>query len=80
MGHDAMFPEAARAFGVKGADLICVPAALKYPRVASLGPTDVPFADPIIREADDVHWHLLRSRSGRTMPSSLSPIGAAAIT
>ena len=26
VGHDAMFPEAARAFGVKGADLICVPA------------------------------------------------------
>ena len=63
VGHDAMFPEAARAFGVKGADLICVPGALKYPRVASLGPTDVPFADPIIRAADDVHWHLLRSRS-----------------
>ena len=63
VGHDAMFPEAARAFGVKGADLICVPGALKYPRVASLGPTDVPFADPVIREADDVHWHLLRSRS-----------------
>ena len=63
VGHDAMFPEAARAFGVKGADLICVPGALKYPRVASLGPTDVPFADPVLREADDVHWHLLRSRS-----------------
>ena len=63
VGHDAMFPEAARAFGVKGADLICVPAALKYPRVTGLGPTAVPFEDPIIREADDVHWHLLRSRS-----------------
>ena len=63
VGHDAMFPEAARAFGVKGADLICVPAALKYPRVTSLGPTDVPFEEPILREADDVHWHLLRSRS-----------------
>ena len=58
VGHDAMFPEAARAFGVKGADLICVPAALKYPQVASLGSTDVPFEDPILREADDVHWHL----------------------
>ena len=63
VGHDAMFPEAARAFGVKGADLICVPAALKYPRVASLGATNVPFEEPILREADDVHWHLLRSRS-----------------
>ena len=63
VGHDAMFPEAARAFGVKGADLICVPAALKYPRVTNLGATDVPFEEPILREADDVHWHLLRSRS-----------------
>ena len=63
VGHDAMFPEAARAFGVKGADLICVPAALKYPRVTGLGPTEVPFEDPIIKDADDVHWHLLRSRS-----------------
>ena len=63
VGHDAMFPEPARALGVKGADLICVPAALKYPRVAGLGATDVPFPDPVIRGADEVHWHLLRSRS-----------------
>ena len=63
VGHDAMFPEAARAFGVKGADLVCVPGALRYPRSTPLGPTAVPFDDPIIKDADDVHWHLLRSRS-----------------
>ena len=63
VGHDSMFPEAARAFGVKGADIVCVPGALRYPRVTPLGPTAVPFDDPIIKEADDVHWHLLRSRS-----------------
>ena len=63
VGHDAMFPEAARAFGVKGADLVCVPGALRYPRPTPLGPTAVPFDDPIIKQADNVHWHLLRSRS-----------------
>ena len=63
VGHDSMFPEAARAFGVKGADIVCVPGALRYPRVTPLGPTAVPFDNPIIKEADDVHWHLLRSRS-----------------
>ena len=63
VGHDVMFPEPARALGVKGADLICVPAALKYPGVAGLGSTDVPFPDPVIRGADELHWHLLRSRS-----------------
>ncbi len=63
VGHDAMFPEAARAFGVKGADLVCVPGALRYPRIMPLGPTAVPFEDPIIKDADEVHWHLLRSRS-----------------
>ena len=42
VGHDAMFPEAARAFGVKGADLICVPAALKYPGPRAWGPPMFP--------------------------------------
>ena len=63
LGHDAMFPEAARAYGVKGADLLCVPGALEFPRVTPLGATEVPLDPPEIREADDVHWHLLRSRS-----------------
>ncbi|MEE9248133.1 MAG: nitrilase-related carbon-nitrogen hydrolase [Dehalococcoidia bacterium] len=63
VGHDAMFPEPARALAVKGADLICVPGALKYPGVSALGPTLVPLAKSIVTGPDPVHWHILRSRS-----------------
>jgi predicted amidohydrolase len=36
---------------------------LKGPAPVTLGPTDIPFADPIIKGDDPNHWHLAKGRS-----------------
>ena len=40
-----------------------MPAALNGPAPVSLGPTRIPFPDPILKEDDPHHWHLCKGRA-----------------
>lgn len=56
-GDDLLYPEPIRCLAIEGADVVCVPAALKNPQ-------------PILRSQvmpggdDTIHWHLARTRAG----------------
>jgi predicted amidohydrolase len=63
VGYDLVMSEPARCLSIDGCDLICVPAALKGPAPITLGPTEIPFADPIIKGDDPHHWHLAKGRA-----------------
>ena len=66
IGCDLFFPEATMSLASWGCDLICVPAALKYPRPIGVDATDIPFPDPIPRSADPLHFLLWRVRAEQT--------------
>jgi predicted amidohydrolase len=63
VGYDAVISEPARCLAIDGCDLICICAALKGPAPVTLGPTKIPFADPIIKGDDPHHWHLGKGRA-----------------
>jgi len=63
IGYDLVMSEPARCLSIDGCDVICVPAALKGPAPITLGPTEIPFADPIIKGDDPHHWHLAKGRA-----------------
>ena len=63
VGYDLVISEPARCLTIDGCDLICVAAALKGPAPITLGPTKIPFEDPIIKGDDPHHWHLAKGRS-----------------
>ena len=63
VGYDLVISEPARCLAIDGCDLVCVVAALKGPAPITLGPTNIPFADPIIKGNDPHHWHLAKGRS-----------------
>ncbi|MFH1328103.1 MAG: nitrilase-related carbon-nitrogen hydrolase [Candidatus Bathyarchaeota archaeon] len=64
IGYDAMFPEAARCLALDGVDILCIPSAVEYPRPIGLKATSVPHPEPIVKNADPLHWHLWRMRAG----------------
>lgn len=63
IGYDLVISEPARCLSIDGCDVIAVPAALKGPAPITLGPTEIPFADPIIKGDDPHHWHLAKGRA-----------------
>lgn len=62
VGYDLVMSEPARCLSINGCDVVCVPAALKGPKPIPLGPTEIPFEDPIIKGDDPHHWHLAKGR------------------
>ncbi len=56
IGHDAVFPEAARCLALRGADVICAPSAVAAPKPAIIPPAR--------SAADEPSWHLWRVRAG----------------
>lgn len=74
--------EAARVLAIRGADLICVPGALEYPRAAALGATEVPHPSPIMTGPAVVHIarvrrHHVGVEAKRTIRRSPSPTSVA---
>ncbi len=63
VGYDAIISEPARCLAINGCDLICICAALEGPAPITLGPTKIPFADPIIKGDDPHHWHIGKARA-----------------
>lgn len=63
IGHDAMFPEAGRCLAIRGADIICVPAAIQGPEPLDLPPTKVPLKEKILNVSNRGYWHLGRVRA-----------------
>jgi predicted amidohydrolase len=64
IGHDALFPEAARVLALRGCDLIACPAAIKGAFSSSHTGTAVAQPTPIPTGADPFHWHHFRVRAG----------------
>jgi predicted amidohydrolase len=64
IGHDALFPEAARVLALRGCDLIACPAAIKGTFSSSHAGSDVLQPAPIPTGADPHHWHHFRVRAG----------------
>jgi predicted amidohydrolase len=62
-GEDSLFPEAGRCMAIRGADIICVPAAVTGPAPIDLPPTEVPLAEEIRAAPDRAYWHLWRVRA-----------------
>lgn len=55
-GDDLLYPEPIRCLAIEGADVICVPAALKAPEPIR--------RSQVMRAGDDtIHWHLARTRA-----------------
>jgi len=63
IGYDAIISEPVRCLAIDGCDLVCICAALKGPAPVTLGPTKIPFADPIIKGDDPHHWHIAKGRA-----------------
>jgi predicted amidohydrolase len=64
IGHDALFPEAARVLALRGCDLIACPAAIKGTFSSSHAGSAVAQPAPIPTGADPHHWHHFRVRAG----------------
>ncbi|MEW9309741.1 nitrilase-related carbon-nitrogen hydrolase [Labrys neptuniae] len=64
IGHDAMFPEAARILSLRGCDLIACPAAMRERFYAGHPGSAIRQSYPIPTGADPSHWHHFRVRAG----------------
>ncbi|PRH84771.1 amidohydrolase [Labrys okinawensis] len=64
IGHDAMFPEAARILSLRGCDLIACPAAMRERFYASHPGSAIHQNYPIPTGATPDHWHHFRVRAG----------------
>jgi predicted amidohydrolase len=64
IGHDALFPEAARVLALRGCDLIACPSAIKGVFSSSHAGTAIAQPTPIPTGADRHHWHHFRVRGG----------------
>lgn len=64
IGHDAMFPEAARILSLRGCDLIACPAAIRERFHAGHAGSALHQNYPIPTGADPNHWHHFRVRAG----------------
>jgi hypothetical protein len=62
IGYDALFPEAARALAIDGADIVACPSLVRGPRVQSYGPTAVPMLPWVDNGPTAAHFHLWRER------------------
>ncbi|MDR3516988.1 MAG: nitrilase-related carbon-nitrogen hydrolase [Azospirillaceae bacterium] len=64
IGHDALYPEAARVLSLRGCDLIACPAAIAGKFTGAHAGTRVRHNYPIPTGADPCHWHAMRVRGG----------------
>lgn len=62
IGYDALFPEAARALALAGADIIACPSMVAGPAVRPYGASAVPFPPHIDAGPTADHFHLWRER------------------
>jgi predicted amidohydrolase len=62
IGYDALFPEAARALAIDGADIVAFPSLIQWPPVTPYGPTAVPLAPWVDVGPTAAHFHLWRER------------------
>lgn len=63
VGHDINFPESTRLLALDGADVICVPAALAFPKPAGVDSTAIPYPKGVNVGNDPLHWILWRQRA-----------------
>jgi predicted amidohydrolase len=64
IGHDALYPEAARVLALRGCDIVACPAAIAGRFAAGHPGTAVAQGWPIPTGADPLHWHHFRVRAG----------------
>jgi predicted amidohydrolase len=62
IGYDALFPEAARALAIDGADIIACPSLLTWPAPVPYGETAVPMDPWVEAGPTEAHFHLWRER------------------
>jgi predicted amidohydrolase len=77
IGYDALFPEAARALAIEGADIIAFPSLLHGPLVQPYGPTAVPMPPWVDVGPTEAHFHLWRERERENQVHVLFANGAA---
>jgi predicted amidohydrolase len=77
IGYDALFPEAARALALDGADIIACPSLLSWPPVLPYGATAVPMPPFVDTGPTDDHFHLWRERERENNVHVLFANGAA---
>lgn len=77
IGYDVLFPEAARALALAGADIIACPSLVTRPAVLPWGATEVPFPAFIAAGPTDDHYHLWRERERENHAHVLFANGAA---
>jgi predicted amidohydrolase len=77
IGYDALFPEAARALAIEGADIIACPSLLSWPPVLPYGATAVPMPDHVDAGPTGHHFHLWRERERENNTHVLFANGAA---
>jgi predicted amidohydrolase len=77
IGYDVLFPEAARALALAGADIIACPSLVTWPAVLPWGATAVPFPEFIAAGPTDDHYHLWRERERENHAHVLFANGAA---
>jgi predicted amidohydrolase len=77
IGYDALFPEAARALAIAGADIIACPSLLTWPPVLPYGETAVPMVPWVEAGPTEDHFHLWRERERENNTHVLFANGAA---
>ena len=77
IGYDAVFPEAARALAIAGADLIVCPSLLAWPPVTPYGATAIPMPPHVDAGPTAAHFHLWRERERENNTHVLFANGAA---
>ncbi|MBA2596070.1 MAG: hypothetical protein H0V00_05525 [Chloroflexia bacterium] len=77
IGYDALFPEAARALAIDGADIIACPSLVSWPPVLPYGETVIPMPPFVDAGATDAHYHLWRERERENNAHVLFANGAA---
>jgi predicted amidohydrolase len=77
IGYDSLFPEAARALALDGADVIACPSLLTWPAVLSYGATAAPTPSYIEAGPTADHFHLWRERERENNTHVLFANGAA---
>jgi hypothetical protein len=73
IGYDALFPEAARALAIDGADIVACPSLLSWPPILPYGETAVPMPPFVDAGATEAHFHLWRERGHVLFANGAAP-------
>jgi predicted amidohydrolase len=77
IGYDTLFPEAARALAIDGADIIACPSLVTWPPVLPYGETAIPMPQHVETGPTGAHFHLWRERERENNAHVLFANGAA---